>query len=282
MKLYKVNKKVGETPLEALERLRKQKKISPKAKLTYIGRLDPMASGLLLVLQDATQQDREKYLGLDKTYEAKILLGFTTDTWDLLGIPHNKEHITRSRRHTKTEIEHITSNREHLIYSKEQIEKAIKKYSGSFKLPVPAYSSVQYKGKSLFEWARAGKLNEKDLPKREFNVKSQKLKGLEIISSAKLLKYIQTNIKKVKGDFRQEEILKTWSSVILSSFPSLEGRVLDPRLASGVTKKYQLINITISVSSGTYIRSIAHDLGKRLGTGAVLFGLKRTRVGKYR
>lgn len=279
MKLYKVNKKVGETPLEALERLRKQKKISAQAKLTYIGRLDPMAEGLLIILKDATQSDREKYLGLDKTYEAKILLGFTTDTWDLLGVPQNKDHVTRNRRHTKTEIEHIT-------YSKEQIEKAIKKYNSSFKLPVPAYSSVQYKGKSLFEWARAGKVSEKQLPLREMKVTGVKLKELEKISSKKLLKYIQTNIKKVKGDFRQGEILKAWSRVIRLSFPSLEGRgkgrVLDPRLASGMTKKYQLINITISVSSGTYIRSIAHDLGKKLGTGGVLYSLKRTRVGNYK
>lgn len=39
--------------------------------------------------------------------------------------------------------------------------------------------------------------------------------------------------------------------------------------------------IKISCSSGTYIRSIANDLGERLGCGAVLSNLKRTRIGKF-
>lgn len=260
MKLHIANKKIGQTPLEALEALRKKKKIPAQVSLTYAGRLDPMASGVLLILENASQQDREKYLGLGKTYEAKILLGFTTDTWDLLGMPQVMQYAT---------------------YSKEQIARVVKKYLGTIKLPVPAYSSVQYKGKSLFEWARAGKLKEKDLPKKEMGVFRLRQgfggssKSVEWISSGKLLKYIQTNIKKVKGDFRQEEILKVWHDLLV--FPSLEGRVLSPR----ITNKYQIVNITISVGSGTYIRSMAHDLGKKLGTGAVLFSLKRTRVGRY-
>jgi len=39
--------------------------------------------------------------------------------------------------------------------------------------------------------------------------------------------------------------------------------------------------IKICCSSGTYIRSIASDLGEKLGCGAVLYGLKRTKIGKY-
>lgn len=39
--------------------------------------------------------------------------------------------------------------------------------------------------------------------------------------------------------------------------------------------------IDVSCSSGTYIRSLAHDLGKALGTGAYLSGLERTSVGLY-
>ena len=87
MKVYNIYKKVGQTPLEALEVLRKKKKLSLSAKLSYAGRLDPMASGVLLILQGATQTQREKYLSLDKKYRAKILLGFGSDSFDLLGLP---------------------------------------------------------------------------------------------------------------------------------------------------------------------------------------------------
>ena len=36
------------------------------------------------------------------------------------------------------------------------------------------------------------------------------------------------------------------------------------------------------VSKGTYIRSLAHDIGQKLGSGAFLSALRRTRIGEYR
>lgn len=45
--------------------------------------------------------------------------------------------------------------------------------------------------------------------------------------------------------------------------------------------KYPLLKINVSVSSGTYIRSLARDIGQKLGTGAYCSDLRRTRIGKY-
>lgn len=42
-----------------------------------------------------------------------------------------------------------------------------------------------------------------------------------------------------------------------------------------------IAGIKISCSSGTYVRSIVHDIGKRLGCGAVLTGLARTKIGDF-
>ncbi|MCK5537286.1 MAG: tRNA pseudouridine(55) synthase TruB [Bacteroidales bacterium] len=42
------------------------------------------------------------------------------------------------------------------------------------------------------------------------------------------------------------------------------------------------LNIKIKCSKGTYIRSLAYDLGKALGSGAYLTGLQRTRIGDYK
>ena len=277
MKVHQVYKKIGETPLEALEKFRKKSKISPAAKLTYAGRLDPMASGVLLILEGATQADREKYMGLNKEYEVKVLFGFETDSYDLLGMAKRVKGLG---------------------LRVENIEEIIEKYHGLIKLPIPPYSSVPYKGKPLFEWARAGKLKEKDLPRREFKVQSIKLKGLKQITSAHLLKYIQTQIKKVKGDFRQEKILKAWEEILKNPSarvipgnaerPGIQGKKVNPRKLgpgseAGMTQSTYLIsNISISVSSGTYIRSIAHDLGKKLKVGGVVFRLERTKVGKFK
>lgn len=46
-------------------------------------------------------------------------------------------------------------------------------------------------------------------------------------------------------------------------------------------KKFQLISVRFAVGSGTYIRSLAEELGNRLGYPATLYNLRRTRVGKY-
>lgn len=48
-----------------------------------------------------------------------------------------------------------------------------------------------------------------------------------------------------------------------------------------LTYKYPFLTIEASVSSGTYIRSLAEDIGKELGTGAYLADLTRTSVGEY-
>ena len=45
--------------------------------------------------------------------------------------------------------------------------------------------------------------------------------------------------------------------------------------------KYPKLSFTTKVSSGTYIRSLAEDIGKKLGTGAYLSALRRTSVGEY-
>ena len=72
-------------------------------------------------------------------------------------------------------------------------------------------------------------------------------------------------ISAVTGDFRQEEITKIWEEQF-QSFPTT------PSVAE----------CTATVSSGTYIRSLAHTLGEELGCGALAFSIKRTKIGNYR
>lgn len=46
--------------------------------------------------------------------------------------------------------------------------------------------------------------------------------------------------------------------------------------------QYPKVKFTASVSSGTYVRSLAEEIGKELGTGAYLSALRRTSVGNYK
>ena len=46
--------------------------------------------------------------------------------------------------------------------------------------------------------------------------------------------------------------------------------------------EFPFIRFTVEVSSGTYIRSLAHDIGQVLGSGAIMTALRRTRVGQFK
>lgn len=241
-----LNKKEGETPLEALDRLRARNKKYKDIKMTYAGRLDPMASGLLLVLLGDEVKNKEKYLKLDKEYEFEILFGFATDTYDILG--RILDGLIRPN--SPIELE-------------EKIKNNLKFFLGKFVQRYPIYSSKTVKGKPLFEYGREDK--EVEIPEREVNVKSLKFLNLRKVSRQSLLKNIEKRIKKVRGDFRQEEILSAWRELLCTS-----------------AWKYVYIgSFEIKCSSGTYVRSISNSLGEKIGIPALAYSIKRTKIGKY-
>lgn len=249
-KVINIYKKAGETPLEAINRLRARNPEYQNVKITYAGRLDPLAEGALILLAGDAVYEKEKYLKMDKEYEAEILFGFETDTYDVLGLPERNKKIENLK--------------------KEKLAESLKIFIGANKMPFPPYSSYKIKGKPLFQWAREGKLNEIKIPERKTTVYEIKLLSLKNISGEKLLQKIKQKINLIRGDFRQKEILKKWQEKMI------------PDLSDSKNKEaFWTAKIKIKCSSGTYVRSIAHKLGQNLKSGAVLFSLKRTKVGEF-
>ncbi|PIR58105.1 MAG: hypothetical protein COU71_00340 [Parcubacteria group bacterium CG10_big_fil_rev_8_21_14_0_10_38_31] len=243
--ILNIYKPLGLSPLEAIRRFIGQNRAYQGLKMTYAGRLDPMAEGVLLVLVGETVHEKDRYLKVEKEYEAEILLGFETDTYDILGIPFKKK------------VANLPN---------EEIKKEIKKFRGEISLPLPPYSSYKIKGRPLFVWAREDKLNEIEIPIRQTEVYDIKfLKSYEV-NSEDLSKTIGERIDKASGDFRQSETKNAWKKLLE---------------INDLQSCYTIVKIRFTVSSGTYIRSIAHELGKRLGGGAILLSLIRTRVGEY-
>ena len=248
--IFNIYKPVGISPLDAIKLLKEKSPKLKNEKMTYAGRLDPMAEGALIVLAGNAVYEKEKYLKLDKEYEGEILFGFETDTYDVLGLPEKIIHYRRSMSIIK-------------------IRKILKKLEGDISLPLPPYSSYKIKGKPLFQWAREGKLSEIEIPIRQTKINSTKLLSLNEISGKNLMKKIEQKISLIKGDFRQKKILSRWQKMLPKSCSSLK------------TLTFQTAKVKISCSSGTYIRSIAHHLGQELKTGGILLSLKRTRVGDF-
>jgi tRNA U55 pseudouridine synthase TruB len=98
-----INKQVGETPLEAMEAWRTTEGLKKDIPLAYAGRLDPMASGTLIVLIGEECKRQKSYQAFDKEYRFEVLVGFRSDTGDILGIAQ------RSTNTLFTEREHATN-----------------------------------------------------------------------------------------------------------------------------------------------------------------------------
>lgn len=64
---------------------------------------------------------------------------------------------------------------------------------------------------------------------------------------------------------------------------SVERKTRDVKISCIEAKDFDghILTIKVCCSSGTYIRTLAGDIGKALGTGAVLYGLKRSKIGKF-
>ncbi|MEK7130743.1 MAG: pseudouridine synthase, partial [Patescibacteria group bacterium] len=132
--VFNIHKPLGISPLDTIKTLKENHPELKDEKMTYAGRLDPMAEGVLLILAGKAVHKKEKYLKLDKEYEGEILFGFETDTYDILGLSKRKKQPTS-----------ITV-----------LDGIIKNLEGEISLPLPPYSSYKIKGKPLFQWAREG------------------------------------------------------------------------------------------------------------------------------
>lgn len=242
MAIYNLFKPVGFSPLDLIKIFKEKNADLKESKMTYAGRLDPMAEGVVLILSDEDRFKKDDFLKFDKVYKADILFGVETDTYDVLGIPQ-------------------------LINSDSGIKfdsSIIKSLIGTHLINVPIYSSIIVNSKPLFEFARKDKLDNVKVPRRKMIIKDADYLKKSLIDGQDLLKQIEEKIKLVDGDFRQEEIIKSWQYILKDS-----------------KIKFLAIKINLHVTSGTYIRSIAHELGKKLGCGAILLNLSRTSVGKY-
>lgn len=251
------NKPVGQTPLQALNQLRVERPELKDEKLSYAGRLDPMAEGLLLVLVGEENKNRAKYIGLDKEYEVEVLFGVETDSYDILGLVKNEAH---------KEPTLLAPGHEGKVADKvgSLLASALNRLIGELKLPYPPYSSRPVNGVPLFELAKQGKLP-KELPRQDSFIYSIDLIALTERDKAEVEKYIFTSINKVTGDFRQTEIKKSWEKFFASS-----------------PEMFQVAKLRIKCKSGAYMRSVAHELGKMLNTKAIALTIKRTEIGEYK
>ena len=246
--VLKLDKKPGETPLECINRFKVENPEYEKEKMTYAGRLDPLASGVLLVLTGEECKNKEKYLNLDKEYELTILFGFSTDSMDLLGIIEDKKEGA---------FNHLGN------YKKADFEKLLKKFEKTFKQKYPRFSSKTVGGKPLFQIAKEGGIADDDIPEKEVKIKEIKFNSFGFVSKKYLRDFALESIFSVKGNFRQNMCWAKWEKT-LEDFPD---------------RNLPTLSIIVNCTSGTYMRSLAKAIGEEIGFPALALKIKRTKIG---
>ena len=197
--LILVNKPVGITSFKLVYIIKKKLNVK---KVGHCGTLDPLASGLMLVLVGKYTKLQEKFMKQDKVYLATIKLGIKTDSGDLDG--------------------KIISQSDYSHIKKIDIKNALNSFIGKISQIPPMYSALKVNGKKLYELAR---------------------KGITIERKPREITIYNIDFLDFKKD---------------------------------------TFSIRIKCSSGTYIRTLAEDIGKKINTDTVLINLVREEIGNYK
>ena len=170
-------------------------------KIGHCGTLDPMATGLLMLVIGRATKIQDLLMSEDKEYEGTMTLGATTSTQDRQG--------------------EVQETREVPAFTAEQIDAAFARYTGDFEQIPPMVSAIKKDGVPLYKLARKGETVE-----------------------------------------REPRLIHVYRFVIdRFSLPE--------------------IDFTVSCTKGTYVRTLAADLGEMVGCGAHLTALRRTASGQF-
>lgn len=242
MPVITLQKEIGQTPKELIENYKNKQGIK---KASYCGRLDPLASGLMLILTDEDCKHQNKYLGMSKTYTFNIIFGIWTDSHDPLN-----DNI-------KLYDEYIDI---------EELENLVKqKYTGVINQQYPLCSSYTIDiglNKKIPLWeAFKNKLIPVDyeLPSKLINIKNFDILDNRTLNDYELFGEFICDINKVE-DYN-------------NSFGKTQA--IDFFKSKSSNKNYQVISCKVTGSSGTYIRGLVRDISSDLGKHAIAHKIKR-------
>jgi len=172
-----VNKPYQWTSFDVVNKLRYKLKIK---KIGHAGTLDPLATGLLIICTGKMTKRIEEFMGLEKEYTGKFVLGKTTPSHDL-----------------ETEV---SEERDASTITPEQIHAATKPLTGNISQLPPQHSAIRIGGKRAYQFARKGK--EIELKLRDVEVREFEITGIQMPeASFRIVCSKGTYIRSIARDF---------------------------------------------------------------------------------
>ncbi|KAM0722357.1 hypothetical protein Q7P37_001798 [Cladosporium fusiforme] len=276
-------------------------------KMGHGGTLDPMATGVLILGVGSGTKSLSDFLGCTKSYEAVLLFGKATDSYDSVGkIVAHKAY------------DHIT---------KEKVEEALAQFKGKIMQKPPIFSALKVNGKKLYEYAREGKevpvkieerpvetevlemtewmeggtheyhwpeveaeQSEKDLADKVLHLDGDKTPDADATKSAEGEDTAAGEKRKreeetVGGTVEPEGVPEPKRSKAEGE-PEATGALPEQTSSEEAPKKREpcpapACRLRMTVTSGFYVRSLCHDLGAAVGSLGLMAALVRTRQGDF-
>ena len=250
-----LEKAVGQTPLECAEDWRASHPEYTGIPLAYAGRLDPLASGKLLVLIGDECKQQAEYHYLDKRYEIEVVFGLGSDTGDVMGL--------------------LSPANAPLNVTDATLRATLTTLTGTIELPYPVFSAKTVRGKPLHTWAMEGRLNEITIPTKSSTIYTLKLTSLTFLTTQELhdqalakinsIPPVTESRKALGNDFRRNDIRQSWHKW----------------LQTHSDHSFPVATITCTASSGTYMRTLANTIASWHDTKGLALSIHRTHIGHY-
>tara|TARA_B100000941_G_scaffold281623_1_gene249269 strand:- start:491 stop:1162 length:672 start_codon:yes stop_codon:yes gene_type:complete len=154
--LILIDKDINWTSFDVVSKIRnfiKKKFNLKKIKVGHAGTLDPLATGLLIICYGKMTKEIDRFIGLDKSYSGKMIIGSSTPSYDLETKPN-----------VFYQTDHIN---EKLIYDKAD------EFTGEIMQKPPIFSAVKKNGVRSYKLARKGEqvnLQERKITIRDFKI----------------------------------------------------------------------------------------------------------------
>jgi tRNA pseudouridine55 synthase len=224
------------TAVSAVKRILREAS-EPKTKVGHGGTLDPLASGVLPIALGEATKLCGRMLDATKAYDFAIRFGEETDTLDAEGVAVATSDVRPSL---------------------EQVEAALRGFTGEIEQVPPVYSALKVGGKAAYERAKAGE---------QIEMKSRRVTVYDV----KILPGTG------RGTAERSEVVEGAQRFAASTVSPLHHPSDGPPPRAAEDQ----ITLSATVSKGTYIRSLARDIAHALGTVGHVSYLRRTRAGPF-
>ena len=222
-----------------------------KVKVGHTGTLDPFATGLLILLSGKMTKKSNEFLKLDKVYEATLRLGYISSTGDPEG---------------------------------EITEVAFSEHSETF--PQEKDKNCAQKTKFTKIEEHKGKICRRQILAAEGAEQCDKISDLSHCEASEISEFCQIFVGKITQTPPKFSAIKINGQRAYKlaregkdfDIPSRQVEIYSIEI---LNYNYPELKIKVHCSSGTYIRTLAEDIGKALGTGAYLAALRRIKIGNY-